>query len=350
MSLLNHELSLKAHEWRARISNGLSDSEQQEFSNWMADHPAHGEAFAEAEVMWGAVGRMDLSHVKATYAEEDVQPQRIPEPWMATLSSYGSRFGGKLAAGLMTLVAAAALWFAIDPPFGSQHDAPDRTRFASTAIAAKMITLTDGSTIRLDSGSELFVTYSLEERLVELAKGEAFYVVRSDAERPFTVQTPFADVEVTGTRFSTELRDGGVEVTVAEGSVDIFARVGIGGDSSQSTRYALTAGEAIWTSDGIDLAKLHSPDQAATASSRGEESSSVPLSIRKTYRNAALSEVVRDMNRHTTSPISVAPEATDIKLTGTFDIADTEALLATIDAALPVVVVRGEAGTTLAPE
>lgn len=366
MSALDHELSLEAHEWRARISNGLSDNEQREFSRWVAAHPAHGEAFAEAEIMWGAIGRIDLSKTQVADPEDEILADlslaraRVSKPWVAALKTGGSPIAPRLAAGLMTLVVAAVLWIVIDPPFGSSQSTIDRVRYASSATATKMINLADGSTIRLSPGSELYVEQRPKERFVDLIQGEASYKVVRNVERPFTVQTPFANVEVTGTRFSTELRNGGVEVAVVEGSVDVFANGDLNRDESQFVRSAIAAGEAIWTTDGVELESLPSHSKSETLASHQGQAKAVSASRQQggidsrrrqqTYLNAALSEVVADMNRYALSPISVAPEVAEIQLTGTFDVADTEGLLATIDAALPVDVVRGAAGTRLAPE
>jgi hypothetical protein len=97
--------------------------------------------------------------------------------------------------------------------------------------AQKEMTLSDGSKVWLDAGSELKypAKFTGSERLVELS-GEAFFDVAGSAERPFRVRIKDAEVEVLGTFFTimvyddepknrTAVVDGDVKVTTDRMSV-----------------------------------------------------------------------------------------------------------------------------------
>lgn len=86
------------------------------------------------------------------------------------------------------------------------------------------VQLSDGTTVVLNSGSELKYpeTFSKGKREVKLT-GEAFFTVKSDENNPFTVETTDFNVQVTGTRFNvtTYSDDNFSSLTLAEGKVGI---------------------------------------------------------------------------------------------------------------------------------
>ncbi len=100
------------------------------------------------------------------------------------------------------------------------------------AGALNAVTLADGSTVHLNSGTRLryrartLPGASDRLRSVEL-DGEAFFEI-APAEQPFIVETPAAVIEVLGTRFNVRARmeqgDLGTEVTLASGHVRVRGR------------------------------------------------------------------------------------------------------------------------------
>ena len=147
------------------------------------------------------------------------------------------------------------------------------------------LSLTDGSQITADAGSELryFTSYK-DERHVYL-KGEACFDVAHDAQRPFYVHAGNAIVRVVGTRFnvrSWEINPD-VVVTVAAGKVMVSHM-----DSPQSGTTMLTRGEQ------------------STLTAHGMLSQPVKVDAEKYFRwmqneiyfeNAKVKEVVAQMER-----------------------------------------------------
>ncbi|MCP9235370.1 FecR family protein [Lewinella sp. JB7] len=81
--------------------------------------------------------------------------------------------------------------------------------------------LPDGTRITLQQGSEATYDpddYNLETRRVEL-RGQAFFEVHPDRDRPFLVSNGTAELRVTGTAFNLRTEDRTMEVEVSEGSV-----------------------------------------------------------------------------------------------------------------------------------
>ena len=81
--------------------------------------------------------------------------------------------------------------------------------------------LSDGTTVWLNSGSELSVTsFSGSERRVSLS-GEAFFDVAHDGDRPFIVESDGLEVQVCGTRFNVNTYTDRQSVVLVSGSVNV---------------------------------------------------------------------------------------------------------------------------------
>ncbi|MEX2640911.1 MAG: FecR domain-containing protein [Balneolales bacterium] len=103
----------------------------------------------------------------------------------------------------------------------------------STENEQKVLTLSDGSRIRLNKNSSLEMAENFEsnERAVSL-DGEAFFEITHNPDRPFKVHTGSAAIRVLGTSFSvkTNTRQNDVFVSVADGSVSL-ASMKVGSES-----------------------------------------------------------------------------------------------------------------------
>ena len=91
------------------------------------------------------------------------------------------------------------------------------------------VVLSDGTKVWINSGSELTFPMNFEkgERVVEL-KGEAYFDVAKEAERPFVVCVTGVDVTALGTEFNIAAVQGGDEVltTLVNGSVRVVNEEG----------------------------------------------------------------------------------------------------------------------------
>jgi len=88
--------------------------------------------------------------------------------------------------------------------------------------------LPDGTTGFLNSGSTLEYPVVFNKHREVILKGEAYFDVKPDKERPFTVVTPYLATKVLGTEFNmiayeNENRE---EIILKEGSVEVYSRRG----------------------------------------------------------------------------------------------------------------------------
>ncbi|PRD49194.1 FecR family protein [Sphingobacterium haloxyli] len=85
------------------------------------------------------------------------------------------------------------------------------------------ITLSDGTAVWVNAASELRFPedFGADERRVYL-KGEAYFEVEKDAERPFFVETEEVNIRVLGTHFNVSAYGKNVKTSLAEGRVEVL--------------------------------------------------------------------------------------------------------------------------------
>jgi transmembrane sensor len=125
------------------------------------------------------------------------------------------RAGWVLLGALAVFLAAAVAWRMYSERSGWSS--------VSTAIGDyRRLPLSDGSTLELNTATE--VRYRLTEhvRLLDIRAGEARFRVAHDPQRPFIVSARDTVIRDVGTEFTVRIRDNGkVDVVVSEGMVAV---------------------------------------------------------------------------------------------------------------------------------
>ncbi len=121
-------------------------------------------------------------------------------------------------------VAAALLLLVVSGFIVNYFISTNKTTVIETADATQEITLPDGSRVTLNKNSQLSYTpdFGKETRHVSL-KGEAFFDVVRDPQKPFIISASEATVEVLGTSFNVQAYDAKklLEVVVTTGTVKL---------------------------------------------------------------------------------------------------------------------------------
>lgn len=97
----------------------------------------------------------------------------------------------------------------------------------ASAYSDTAVTLSDGSSVRLNANSELIVEKGFEKKTRSVSlEGKAYFEVKDNFERPFVVQTDYSFIQVVGTKFEVEAYPDQPEVIVKvdEGKVRFFSR------------------------------------------------------------------------------------------------------------------------------
>lgn len=129
-----------------------------------------------------------------------------------------------VTAAMVCIVLAGVAYFSIraETNFIEQEQEVTLRTISTQEDQHRLITLSDGTRIRLNSNSgiEISENYPEPERAVTLT-GEAWFDVATDENRPFHIQADQAAIRVLGTEFNVKVDDASrnVQVAVSEGKV-----------------------------------------------------------------------------------------------------------------------------------
>lgn len=287
--------SQAAADWLVRRDRGLTAAEQDDFLQWLAADPRHGEWFALHRGVTGDFAA--LAHWRPEHSAEPnpdllARPRRMVH-WLAPVA----------------LAAAAAIVVA----WGWWRAAPSSV--ASSLLAdrepARRL-LADGSAVELNRGAVVSVAFTAQERRATLVSGEAHFTIAKNPTQPFVVRASGVDVRAVGTAFSVRLEAGAVEVLVTEGRVEVQREVErASADASAGT---------------VTVGKLVDAGQRATVSLTNAEP---PL-----IAPATPSQISRHLSWHaqlldfSSAPLAVAVAEFNLRNQVQFELADAD--LATI--------------------
>mgnify|MGYP002775531342 FL=1 len=184
----------------------------------------------------------------------------------------------------------------------------------------KVVSLSDGSILTLDTNTAVDVDITAEHRRITLRRGQIHAVVAHDPARPFEVNADGGKIRALGTAFNVRRDGDGGDVAVTEHVV----RVSLPGlpqatevYEGQHLRYG--AG-ALGVPAKVDL-------RTVTAWQRGY----------LVFDGAPLSDVLMQVAHYHRGYTLVRDESIEsLKLTGVFRTADTDALLEALPQTLPV--------------
>jgi transmembrane sensor len=291
--------------WRVRLaSETASEADWLAFEDWLGQSPDNVRAYDAVEALWA-----ELDELRPLAAAAKVVPlrprRRVPAPvWAAAVAA--------------SLAAAVALGLML-------RDEAPTTVYATAKGEQRQIALADGTHLRLNSGSRLAVRLGRHERRVELAEGEVAFDVVHDPARPFVVEAGDREIRDVGTAFDVLRHAGRLEVAVDRGIVEVRP-------TGASAGVRLVRGQGVSHRDGAPGGDRVRPIDAEAAFAWTEG--------RVVYRDRPLEEVAADLNRYLPTPIVVAPEARDLRLTADMTLDREEAMLARLAAFLPVTPVR----------
>ena len=199
------EIEAAAATWLARTTSGnLTLSELAEFEFWRAASPDHDRIYREMEGLWDRLG---AGTVRRSVYSRMLAGLRAREG----IAGWGVRLG-QIAAALACMVLA------------SQYLSTWRYEYHTAPGEIREVTLMDGSVVHMRGNTALEAHVSESgARIIELARGEAFFEVVHDPSRPFTVTAGSGAIHDIGTGFSVELDGQDVNVAVEHGVVAVVA-------------------------------------------------------------------------------------------------------------------------------
>lgn len=335
------DASRRALEWLAILeSDHVSEKRLREFRCWVERDAAHRAAWKEAQSFWSNLDRLPAQDVEDILAIGDQTSENsgvgnTVVPFRArtrqnrpaqdkqtndvdTIDQHHStvsRKPGRRRAGFAlaaVLLLASGLWIHNDPAFYADH----YTRVGEQ----RSLALTDGSIVQLNTDTTVSLDFAPEIRRVILHRGEAYFSVAADAQRPFEVSTDFGTVRALGTAFSIRTGEDAVRVTVFQHAVSIRAKNG-------ATLSRLEQGRQIHFSK-LKLGAARPVDLHREGAW---------LRQQLVFEDRPLEDVVRELNRYRPGWIGfVDARAAAQRVTGSIDVSAPDRALQSLIESLPI--------------
>ena len=263
------------------LANESSPEEATRVRAWLAANPADRDLVERLD----ETARPSLAAVDVDAALQRVHGrmrQQPSGPNLTVIRGNGRRSRRVYLVSALAVAAAAVAVFVLRQPSNDTSSPSPRT-YATSVGQRDSVTLPDSSRVILGPMSRLVVAYGRSARSVEL-QGDAYFDVRHDASKAFTVRVGNAVVEDIGTTFTIESDAGDTtNVSVITGSVRLRST-----DSAASSGQVLAAGDrGSMTADGSVRAYPHTVTEDAAAWTSGHLA----------FKNASLVRVIGEVRR-----------------------------------------------------
>ena len=211
-----------------------------------------------------------------------------------------------MAAGMLVAIGAVLTYFST----WSGADDRYRQEYFTRIGEQQTIELDDGSVVTLNTASQLVVDYSERVRRILLERGEAYFEVAGDSERPFTVDLGTRSVTAVGTAFNVRTGPERYQVAVIEGAVGFHQATA---DVSALPPGVLTDGRAVVLSM-LGQRRVEAGWVAEFDVSRNELTAFRPASMDRfrdwrsgmlSFASEPLYQVVQELNRYSRKKILI---------------------------------------------
>lgn len=339
----------EAAEWLVRLDSELTltAAELALLREWMQRSPAHSAELISLSEFWGdqSLVALPIPLERLCYQASNTVTKPLLPQWQNWRG-----WGGLALASLVAVVLTVFSTSGIDA---------NKALYASAIGEQRNIALPDGSTIYLNTNSQVKVDYGEGYRNIQLLQGEAHFDVVKQKQRPFRVYAGRGRVQAIGTAFTVFIRSNDeVDVAVTEGIVALGMLDQVGkvidpdavdktlADSSSSPSQAIPDN----TVDSVqaeyyleipvnDLGRLGAGQETTILvaehlpAGRPEikQVAEAELARRGAWRNGllifsgdSLEEVVKEVSRYTTLSIEIVdPALKKVRIGGRFSVDTT---------------------------
>lgn len=302
--------------WFARHQSGeMSEKELQVFEAWKASDSAHEREYQALQQVWTMARHIPADRLRAL---ADDGGARFPHQGHVAKSN-GWRSIGATFAFLFACMAGFAgyQWQQAQPTFNASiHTLQDKRQ---------KVALPDGSAVDVNIRTHMRISYYRDRRTAILDAGEASFNIAHDTAQPFLVDAGSGQIRVTGTQFNVRRDSDEVFITVVSGMVEVSS---VAAPSMPPVRLIAGMGLRIDAQGHAD--EPHGVNVATVGAWREGK---------LVFDNQPLAEVVREVTRYRMHPVRIASTSADLgqlRLSSTFSINDTEALLVALPRILPV--------------
>ncbi|MBF5007344.1 FecR domain-containing protein [Diaphorobacter caeni] len=193
--------------------------------------------------------------------------------------------------------------------------------FRTAKGESRSIQLADGSRLTLNTGTSVNAVFTAESRLLRQYAGEILVETAHPADSnapPFIVRTDEGQMQALGTRFVVRKHERHTELTVLQGAVKITP------DESGDTVVVRAGERTRFDSRAIQPVTAASPE--APSWTQGILYAN----------NMRLADFLQELARYREGVLQCDPNAADLRVSGAFQVQDTDSVLELLTQSLPV--------------
>ncbi len=319
----------KAADWFAQSRDTAAEpADEQPWLKWIGE-AEHQQAYENCELAWELSAELRSSPIltvllagaDALVARQLASPAPAARPkWRVPAWQVG------LAASAIAVGAVA--WLLLGRTSVAEY---------STSVGEQhTVALADGSTVILNTDSDVRVVLSGHLRRIELLRGEALFSVSHDPARPFEVHALQGVTTAVGTQFDVELTRAGAAVSVLEGTVTV------GAATPTAPPVAVSAGSGVGYTQAGAVSELRPAEVNRIQGWR---------SRRIVFNDIDLDTALAEYNRYTHTPIVLGNPALGSRhINGVFHIGDEAAFLSAMQQGLHLKATKSQTRTVLEAE
>lgn len=323
-SKVSDKIELEAASWIAQLDSGtLSSTDKLALAEWMARSPKHAQILRQLANVWGGI---DL-------ALDDAILSKKPTHLMSVIKAWGKGRPASFATAMtatfaIVLISSAFLFTRFDG-----HPSPELLVYSVGKGDSALQTLSDGSTVHLNTNTSLEVKYENDKRVVRLLRGEAYFDVEHDPDRPFRVIAGVGRVEAVGTAFSVKIDGEDIDVFVTEGKVR-YDRLdqSLNPKVEPGTRKQKPSLAPIYVKAGHSMEVDKNVQKIAMLDTGTIDKELAWRQGEFKFSGDSLEYAVTEMNRYSERKIVITdPELFAKRITGTFKVEDIQLILEAVE-------------------
>ncbi|MEO0410809.1 MAG: FecR domain-containing protein [Pseudomonadota bacterium] len=321
LNVFEGDLEAIASYWVVRLgAEDCSPEDRYAFDIWYREDPAHEAAYQKIKRGNDYLDRF----MEAPEFQERIELARRrtkPPFWKSNTLRWASA-----AAACIAILAASVT---VMPR--SQTDDPSiivarAIESYETQIGERStVTLSDGSVVTINTNSRIEVSYTDNQREITLARGQGYFDVAKDINRPFVVVAGETRVLALGTVFDVRFDDQNeVQVTLVEGKVQVDDAGATHSETERGSRAGVVQAPAV-VSSVIEL----NPGERLIARTNAAPEIIETDGLEETswrrgqlvFRRRALSDVVAELNRYSTQQLvlDMDERVLSLKVSGVFN-------------------------------
>lgn len=291
----------QAAQWLVLMHSGeMTQADRQACDHWRASHPDHELAWQRAALVSKKFGLV---------------PSKVGVPVLRNAAAMNRRSAIKTLT--LLIVAGPVAWTAYRVAPWQEWTANEHTATGEQ----REITLTDGTRLVMNTATAVDIAFDEHTRRIYLRSGEIMVTTAKDSAampRPFIVESRQGSMRALGTRFIVTQNSDTSRVAVTEGAIEVTPR------DNESGVFIVDAGKQA--SFNNDSGTLQTIDPHADAWTTGV------LYAEK----MRLAEFITEVARYRPGILRCDPAVADLRVSGAFQLRDTDAVIKALVASLPI--------------